>query len=91
MLLALATLAAIVILALIFGGFTARVAEAKGYSYGAWFCGGALTGFVALIAIAGMPMREIAKERPPEDERHSRYEVVNRRMRERAEERTPTR
>ena len=85
----IAALAAIVILAFIFGGFTARVAEAKGYSYGAWFWGGALTGFIALIAIAGMPMREIAKERPPEDAGPSRYQVVNRRMRE-SERRSPS-
>lgn len=39
----------------IFGGFSAVVAEAKGYSPFAWFLGGLFFNLVALIAIVGMP------------------------------------
>jgi hypothetical protein len=39
------------------GAYSATVADAKGYSTGAWFFGGLFFGVLALIAIAGMPVR----------------------------------
>ena len=41
--------------------FCASVADAKGYSYGSWFIGGFLFGFIALIAAAGLPDRKLRK------------------------------
>lgn len=40
--------------------FCGRVAEAKDYSYGAWFFAGLFFGVFALIAIAGMPDRLVS-------------------------------
>lgn len=40
------------------GCFSGRVADAKGYSYAAWFVGGFFFSILALIAVAGMPDRK---------------------------------
>ncbi len=38
--------------------FTAAVAQAKGYSTGAWFAAGLFFPIIALIAIVGMPEKK---------------------------------
>lgn len=49
--------AAYVAISYVWGAFTETVAEAKGYSARNWFWGGFCFWIVALIAIAGMPMK----------------------------------
>lgn len=44
--------------ALAVAGFTATVAREKGYSVGAWFLGGFFFNVIALIAVAGLPIKD---------------------------------
>lgn len=37
--------------------FTVTVARAKGYDAGTWLLGGLAFGFLALVAVCGMPLR----------------------------------
>lgn len=57
----------LVVTALASAVFTATVAEAKGYDRLAWGTCGLLFGIVALIAIAGMPLKAHAVS-PPQGE-----------------------
>ncbi len=50
------------------GAFTATVAKAKGYDGTAWFIGGLCFSIFALIAIAGMPMKQDDEEEKEEEE-----------------------
>ncbi len=45
---------------LAFGFFTANVARKKGYNENVWFFGGFLFNFIALIAVAGLPLQKDA-------------------------------
>ncbi len=47
----------LLLLWIVFGCFTAAVANEKGFSGGMWFVGGLFFGPIALIAAAGMPDR----------------------------------
>ena len=42
---------------IIFGSFCSNLADKKGYSSGTWFAGGFFFGIIALIAIAGSPVK----------------------------------
>ncbi|MFN0156903.1 MAG: hypothetical protein ACKVRP_02390 [Bacteroidota bacterium] len=42
----------------IFGAFTSKVAEAKGYTPVNWFFAGLCFNMIALVAIAGMPSKK---------------------------------
>jgi len=42
---------------IIFGSFCSNLADKKGYSPGTWFAGGFFFGIIALIAIAGLPVK----------------------------------
>ena len=42
---------------IIFGAFCSNLADKKGYSSGSWFAGGFFFGIIALIAIAGLPVK----------------------------------
>lgn len=44
--------------AVVCAGFVSTVAEAKGLRAGSWAVSGLLFGVIALIAVAGMPVRE---------------------------------
>ena len=46
---------------LISGVYCGEVAEQKGYSRSAWVFGGFLFGFIALIAVAGLPDRKLRR------------------------------
>ena len=46
---------------LISGAFCGEVAEQKGYSRATWVFAGFLFGFIALIAVAGLPDRKLRK------------------------------
>ena len=43
------------------GFYSAEVAHEKGYSGAAWFIGGLFFGFIALIAVAGLPDKKLRK------------------------------
>ena len=43
------------------GFYAGEVAHQKGYSGAAWFIGGLFFGFIALIAVAGLPDRKLRK------------------------------
>jgi len=42
---------------IVFGSYTAFVADEKGYSGKAWFAGGFFFWLIALIAVAGLPKK----------------------------------
>ena len=44
---------------IIFGSFCSNLAVKKGYSSGTWFAGGFFFGIIALIALAGSPVKEV--------------------------------
>lgn len=48
----------IILYSVAFGAYTAQVADEKGYSGTAWFFGGLFFNFIALIAVAGLPMKK---------------------------------
>ncbi len=45
------------IVCVVSGAYSGQVAAAKGYNVFAWFLAGFFFSFIALIAIAGMPMK----------------------------------
>ena len=57
----MAALFVLAVLWLISGAYCGEVAEQKGYSRAAWVFGGFLFGFIALIAVAGLPDRKLRK------------------------------
>ncbi len=55
-----------VVVGLASGGLCSTVAAAKGYETGTWFAAGFFFNVLALIAIAGMPLKE--REEQEEDD-----------------------
>ena len=57
----MAALFVLAVFLFISGAYCGEVAEQKGYSRSAWAFGGFLFGFIALIAVAGLPDRKLRR------------------------------
>jgi len=53
----------LVLMGIVVGFFSSKLASEKGYDKTLWFLGGLFFNIIALIAIAGLPVKDIEQEK----------------------------
>jgi hypothetical protein len=63
-----------IITSVVVGAYASKLANVKGYNTTLWFLGGLLFNIIALIAIAGLPVRDL-KDIEAEKQKLRQYEL----------------